>query len=102
MKLNNKIALVTGSTSGIGAATARALAGEGAHVIVAGRDEARGRSVVESIRADGGTADFIAAALHEESSARMLASAALDLAGRALAGIVSVVKLSNDPLAPWP
>jgi NAD(P)-dependent dehydrogenase (short-subunit alcohol dehydrogenase family) len=82
MKLNNKIALVTGSTSGIGAATARALAGEGAHVIVAGRDEARGRSVVESIRADGGTADFIAAALHDESSARMLASAALDIAGR--------------------
>ena len=82
MKLNSKIALVTGSTSGIGAATARALAGEGAHVIVAGRDEARGRSVVESICADGGTADFIAAALHDESSARMLANAALDIAGR--------------------
>jgi NAD(P)-dependent dehydrogenase (short-subunit alcohol dehydrogenase family) len=82
MQLNNKIALVTGSTSGIGAATARALAGEGAHVIVSGRDEARGRSVVKSIRADGGTADFIAAALHDESSARALASGALKIAGR--------------------
>jgi NAD(P)-dependent dehydrogenase (short-subunit alcohol dehydrogenase family) len=51
-------------------------------VIVAGRDEARGRSVVESIHAEGGTADFIAAALHDESSARMLATAALQIAGR--------------------
>ena len=65
MKLNNKIALVTGSTSGIGAATAHALAGEGGHVIVAGRDEARGRSVVQSIARrgrDGG--------LHRRGAAR--------------------------------
>src|SRR5437660_12280008 len=82
MKLSNKIALLTGSTSGIGAAAARALAGEGAHVIVVGRDEARGRSVLESIRAEGGTADFIAAVLHDESSARMLATSALQIAGR--------------------
>jgi NAD(P)-dependent dehydrogenase (short-subunit alcohol dehydrogenase family) len=82
MRLNDKIALVTGSTSGIGAATARALAGEGARVIIAGRDEARGRSVVEAIRAEGGTADFVPAALRDESSARALATAALHLAGR--------------------
>ncbi len=82
MKLNNSVALVTGSTSGIGAATARALAGEGAHVIVAGRAQGRGESVVESIRSQGGVADFIAAALRDESSARMLAAAALEIAGR--------------------
>jgi NAD(P)-dependent dehydrogenase (short-subunit alcohol dehydrogenase family) len=82
MKLDNKIALITGSTSGIGAATARTLAGEGAHVIVSGRDEGRGQAVVESIRADGGTADFIAAALSDESSARALATRALEIAGR--------------------
>ena len=82
MKLDNRVALVTGSTSGIGAATARALAGEGAHVIVAGREQGRGESVVESIRSQGGAADFIAAALRDESSARMLAAAALEIAGR--------------------
>src|SRR6201993_1994591 len=82
MRLNDKIALVTGSTRGIGAATAHALAGEGARVIVAGRDEERGRSVVESIRAEGGTADFIAVTLRDERSARALASGALEIAGR--------------------
>jgi NAD(P)-dependent dehydrogenase (short-subunit alcohol dehydrogenase family) len=82
MPLNDKVALVTGSTSGIGAATARALDREGAHVIVAGRDEDRGRSVVDSIRAADGTADFVAVALHDASSAQMLATAALEIAGR--------------------
>jgi NAD(P)-dependent dehydrogenase (short-subunit alcohol dehydrogenase family) len=82
MRLNDKIALVTGSTSGIGAATAQVLAGEGARVIVASRDEGRGQSVVESIRAEGGIADFIPAALHDENSTRALASEALQLAGR--------------------
>jgi len=82
MKLNEKVALVTGSTTGIGAATARSLASEGTHVIVSGRDDRRGRSVVDSIRAQGGAADFVAVALRDESSARALATDALDIAGR--------------------
>jgi NAD(P)-dependent dehydrogenase (short-subunit alcohol dehydrogenase family) len=51
MKLEAKIAVVTGSTSGIGAATARALSRERPQVTVAGRDGERGRSGVESLRA---------------------------------------------------
>ena len=51
-------------------------------MIVAGRDERRGQSVVESIRAEGGAANFIPAALHDESSARALATAAVKIAGR--------------------
>ena len=54
---------VTGSTSGIGRAIARVLAARGAHVIVRGRDDARGSAVVKEIRADGGKADFVAATL---------------------------------------
>ncbi len=53
-------AIVTGSTSGIGAAIARALAAAGADVIVSGRDSERGEAVVEEIRTAGGSADFIA------------------------------------------
>ena len=50
--LKGKRAVVTGSTAGIGFATARALAAEGAHVVVNGRTEARVDAAVERIRAD--------------------------------------------------
>jgi NAD(P)-dependent dehydrogenase (short-subunit alcohol dehydrogenase family) len=52
-------ALVTGATSGIGRATSVLLANRGAHVLVSGRDAARGDAVVLEIRAAGGKADFV-------------------------------------------
>jgi NAD(P)-dependent dehydrogenase (short-subunit alcohol dehydrogenase family) len=75
-------ALVTGGNSGIGRATAIALAGRGAHVVLTGRDPGRGQEVVEAIRASGGTADFIAASLTDEASARALARQAVELGGQ--------------------
>jgi NAD(P)-dependent dehydrogenase (short-subunit alcohol dehydrogenase family) len=63
VRLAGRTAVVTGSTSGIGAAIARALAGEGAHVVVSGRDAARGENVVKEIRVAGGRAEFVAADL---------------------------------------
>ncbi len=50
LKLTGKKALVTGSTKGIGLAIARALAGEGARVIVTGRSDGSVREAIESIR----------------------------------------------------
>ncbi len=79
--LSGRTALVTGSTSGIGRATAVALAQRGAHVLVAGRDAARGTEVVDAIRADGGKADFVQGALHDAASARDLARRATEAAG---------------------
>jgi NAD(P)-dependent dehydrogenase (short-subunit alcohol dehydrogenase family) len=81
-ELSGSTALVTGGTSGIGRATAVALAGLGAHVVLSGRDAARGAQVVESIRAAGGKADFVAADLKDASSARSLAARARELGGQ--------------------
>ena len=46
MKLKDRVAIVTGATSGLGEAAARLFAEEGAKVVVSGRNETRGRRVV--------------------------------------------------------
>ncbi len=69
-------ALVTGSTAGIGAATAALLAADGYEVVISGRDAERGNTVAKQITADGGSARFVAADLHDLDSLRSLADAA--------------------------
>ncbi|WP_205780202.1 SDR family NAD(P)-dependent oxidoreductase [Micromonospora ureilytica] len=74
--MGTKTALITGSTSGIGRATALKLARGGVHVIASGRDVERGLEVVEKIRAEGGEADFVASDLRDARSAAELAAKA--------------------------
>ncbi|HEY2651000.1 MAG TPA: SDR family oxidoreductase [Solirubrobacteraceae bacterium] len=74
-------ALVTGSTSGIGKATALPLAERGAHVIVSGRDEPRGAAVVDTITQSGGQAKFVAADLLDTAEVPDFAKRALAAAG---------------------
>jgi len=76
-----KTALITGATSGIGRATAELLAARGLHVVVSGRSAERGDAVVQAIRAAGGSADFVAADLRDEASAKELAARATELGG---------------------
>jgi NAD(P)-dependent dehydrogenase (short-subunit alcohol dehydrogenase family) len=70
--LQNQIALVTGSTSGIGRETALLLAKEGASVIVSGRNAAKGEQTVAAIQAAGGAARFVAADLSDLASVEKL------------------------------
>jgi NAD(P)-dependent dehydrogenase (short-subunit alcohol dehydrogenase family) len=79
--LTGRTALVTGATSGIGKATAIALARQGARVLVAGRDKGRGDAVVAAIRAGGGQAGFLPGDLHDALSAKGLAQRATQAAG---------------------
>jgi NAD(P)-dependent dehydrogenase (short-subunit alcohol dehydrogenase family) len=76
MSLQGKTALITGGTSGMGSATALAMAEKGASVIITGRDEARGASTVEKIRAGGHDAQFIAADFSQMSEVGRVADAA--------------------------
>ena len=57
-RMDGRVAIVTGGTSGIGLAIAKALADAGAKVVVAGRSQERGEEALEALRADGLDADF--------------------------------------------
>ncbi|MFD5029188.1 SDR family NAD(P)-dependent oxidoreductase [Streptomyces sp. NPDC058405] len=79
-----KTALITGSTSGIGRATALKLARSGVRVVVSGRHAERGLQVVEQIRAEGGAAQFVGADLRDARSAAELAAKATESVGGSL------------------
>ena len=73
--LEGRIALVTGASRGIGAATARALAAAGAHVVLTARSARDLEGVEEDIHAAGGTATIAPMDLAEGDSIGRLATA---------------------------
>ncbi len=77
MRLKGELALVTGSTAGIGAAIAIDFAAEGARVVVHGRNAERGAVVVNTIVKAGGIATFVAADLRDTDAGAQLVNAAV-------------------------
>jgi NAD(P)-dependent dehydrogenase (short-subunit alcohol dehydrogenase family) len=81
LNLSDKRALVTGSSSGIGESIARALAREGAAVVVHGRNAERAQRVAKEINGQGGKAAVVLGDLARQEDAQRVASHALEALG---------------------
>jgi NAD(P)-dependent dehydrogenase (short-subunit alcohol dehydrogenase family) len=78
----NKVALVTGGTSGIGEATALAFARAGARVVLSGRREKEGAAVVAEIQHLGGTAAFVCADVAQDADVKAMVDFTVATYGR--------------------
>lgn len=105
-RFERRVALVTGASSGIGAATARLLAAEGALVAINGRDPDRCEAVAREIEAAGGTAMAVPADITDADAVSAMAAAIEDRWGKidilvANAGISEVVPFTDMRFEQW-
>jgi len=80
--LEHKVSVVTGASSGIGSAIAQALAREGCHVFLTGRDNQRLQEVASSIKQQRGNATFAAFDLKDSARLRAFITDAAQQHGR--------------------
>jgi NADP-dependent 3-hydroxy acid dehydrogenase YdfG len=105
-KLDGKVVVITGASSGIGEATAEALAAEGAAVVVAARREERLEDLVRRINGNGGKALSVAADVTDEKQAHGLIQKAKDELGRVdilvnNAGVMQLSKIEKGLADEW-
>ena len=100
------VAIVTGSTRGIGAGVARRLAAEGASVVVTGRSVEPGEQVVADTEADGGEATFVEADMRDPAEIEALVEHTVDEYGRVdtlvnNAGVQTETTASEATMEDW-
>jgi len=105
MRLKNRVVIITGGGRGIGAATARAVTGEGGKVVIGDMLEAEGEATAAAIRADGGSAVFVKIDVTQEAECARLAQTAAEQYGRldvviCCAGILQGAMLQAEALDP--
>ena len=106
MKLKDKVAIVTGSTSGMGRATAELFAKEGAKVVVTGRDEKRAKEVVDGIKAQGGEAMYVIVDASKTEDNKILVDKTMEAYGTVdilfnNAGMLSMSSFMDISLDEW-
>lgn len=104
--LDDKVVAITGASSGIGAATARRLAGAGAAVVVGARRIDRLEALVDEIRSSGGRAEAVNVDVTEAGDVRRLVQTAVSAFGRldvfvSSAGIGPISRLAARRTADW-
>ncbi len=98
MKLEGKVAIVTGATSGMGRATAVLFAKEGAKVVVTGRNEERAQAVVDEIKANGGEAIYVIVDASKVEDCKKIFDATIEAFGTVDVLVNNAGMLSMSPL----
>ena len=106
MSKTNKVVIITGASSGLGEATARRLAKNGAKLMLAARREDRLQDLVAEIGQDGGTAKYQVTDVTDQSQVKALAKATKDAYGRIdvlvnNAGLMPLSPLAETKVDEW-
>ncbi len=106
MRLEGKVAIITGATSGMGRSTAYLFAKEGAKVVVVGRNEDRAKEVVDNITKDGGEAMYIIADMADLEQVNTIVPKTVEAYGTVdvlfnNAGMLSLVPVTDITLEEW-